>query len=290
MIQTETATPRTGTCPLCSHSGTMLPRFPEKEIVQCPKCDLVYYARVAQHAAHELYDETYFQNGEYIDYVADKALAQRNFSHRIRELRKLKPSGKLLEIGCAYGFFLEMAKEHWDARGIDVTAEGTRYAREKLGLDARQGDFLEQPDEPGAYDLICMWDTIEHLAEPFRYIEKASKWLKPGGLLVMTTGNIGSAMARMRGEKWRLIHPPTHLYYFTPQTLGKACERAGLRVHGVSHPGYTRSSRSMLKAVFDKPGSSLRFVYPLFSMGGKLDLPVYLNLFDIMMLTARKPA
>ena len=59
---------------------------------------------------------------------------------------------------------------------------------------------------------MCLWDTIEHLAEPEAYLEKIAKSLPVGGWLFLTTGDIGSPMARARGSRWRMIHPPTHLY------------------------------------------------------------------------------
>jgi SAM-dependent methyltransferase len=266
----------------------MQPWYADRGIVRCPGCELIFFPAHSVDT-HQLYTEKYFRGGEYLDYVEDKQVIQENFQKRIDELKRLKPAGRLLEIGCAYGFFLDLARKHWDVKGVDISPEGIRHARETLGLDVEQSDFLAMPDQPESYDIICMWDTIEHLPQPVRLIEKASRWLKPGGLLVMTTGDIGSWVARFRKEKWRQIHPPTHLYYFSADTLTKAIEQASLRPRSVSYVGYTRRFKAMAYGIFCL-GMRVPFLYRLLTLGGRLDFPIYLNLRDIMMLVAEKPS
>jgi SAM-dependent methyltransferase len=170
-----------------------------------------------------------------------------------------------------------------------VSGDAVRHAREALGLDAIQADFLDMPDETAAYDLICLWDTIEHLSHPVRVIQKAARWLKPGGALAMTTGNIDSAVSRLRKERWRQIHPPTHLYYFSPETLGRAVEDAGLRVRQVSSFGYSRSFRGMAYGLFALGNKPHRWLYELLTARGRIDFGIYLNLYDIFRMTAVKP-
>jgi 2-polyprenyl-3-methyl-5-hydroxy-6-metoxy-1,4-benzoquinol methylase len=274
-------------CELCGYAGEMQPFYPAKGIMRCPKCDLVFYDGKVDPRA--LYTKDYFTGEEYHNYLADKPIIQRNFRARIKDLLKRKPSGRLLELGCAYGFFLELAKDHWDAVGMDIAEDATEYARSKLGVNAITADFLSVPDQPETYDIICMWDTIEHLPRPVRFVEKAARWLKPGGILVMTTGDIGSKMARKRGENWRQIHPPTHTFYFSADTLGKASRQAGLEVVDVQHVGYSRSYASMVHGVLGLKQRKTSFLYNVFTLGGVLDFPIYLNLYDIVMVTARKP-
>ena len=96
------------------------------------------------------------------------------------------------EIGCAHGFFLEMARNTFlSVEGIDISDDAIAYARHHLGLEARSADFLThqfavQPD------LICLWDTVEHLSRPDLYLQKMADSLSPGGLLALTTGDLDS--------------------------------------------------------------------------------------------------
>jgi SAM-dependent methyltransferase len=275
-------------CELCGRGGPKSELYPGQSIVRCPGCGLISYDAAV--APAELYGKDYFAGGEYLDYLGDRRIIQRNFAGRIRELRRLAPRGRLLEIGSAYGFFLDLARRHWRVKGFDISAEAVAHTRDVLRLEAFEaGDFLDLPDELERYDVICLWDTIEHLPRPVRHIEKAARWLKPGGILAMTTGDAGSALARLRGERWRQIHPPTHLYYFSTATLSEAVARAGLEVCLRSHVGYWRSAKAMLYGVLMLGRRRFPRLYALATMGGRLDFPVYLNLYDILLLIARKP-
>ena len=265
----------------------MLPFYSSHGIVKCSVCGLVFFDDIAM--PEELYTESYFTGGEYLDYVADKAIIQRNFRRHLPALLRLAPHGDLFELGSAYGFFLDLARRHWTVRGVEIAPAAARHAREALGLDVRCADFLDLPDEPGRYDLACMWDTIEHLTHPVRTLEKLSRWLRPGGHLIVTTGDIGSWMARVRKSRWRLIHPPTHLYYFSSGTLRRAATSAGLTVRRLSHVGYSRSSRAMLHGMLMLGQPTHPGLYRLLTLGGAINIPVYLNFFDIMMMVAQKP-
>ena len=275
-------------CELCGHTGPMIPFYASHGIVKCPDCGLVFFEQTM--APEELYTEGYFSGGEYMDYVADKAITQRNFRRRIPELLRLAPGGELLEIGSAYGFFLELASRHWTVHGVEIVPEGVEHARNILRLDVRRSDFLDLSDERDRYDIVCMWDTIEHLMRPVCYLEKVGRWLKPGGHLVVTTGDIDSWMSRLRGSRWRLIHPPTHMYYFSPTTLSRAATQAGLEVRRITHVGYSRSSKAMLYGLLMLGKRKHSFLYRILTVGGRLDLPVYLNLYDIVLMTAQKPS
>ena len=265
----------------------MVALYPDLGIMRCPECELVFYAGPTPEDG--LYGKEYFAGGEYLNYEADQKILQRNFRAQIARLQELAPAGRLLEIGSAYGFFLDLARSHWNVLGIDVSEEGVRHAREVFGLSVVLGDFLDAPEQPASFDLICLWDTIEHLPRPARTIEKASRWLKRGGSLVITTGDIGSLVARWRRSRWRQIHPPTHLFYFSRKTLSRAVEQAGLEVRSVTSVGYWRSLRSMLYGVFALGGKKTASIYRLITAGGRLDVPVYLNLYDIFRMVATKP-
>jgi SAM-dependent methyltransferase len=265
----------------------MRPVYPSRAIARCPACDLVFYTGTA--VPEDVYTREYFAGGEYADYLAAKRITQHNFRRRIADIVRIAPSGELLEIGSAYGFFLELAHRRWVARGVEIAADAVAHARDHLGLAVAHGDFLTLPEEPGRYDVVCMWDTIEHLMHPVRYLEKIGRCLKPGGHLFVTTGNIRSLVSRLRGARWRLIHPPTHMFYFSPATIRLAAARAGLRVCQIRSVGYSRSSRAMLHEMLMRGEQKSPRLYRFLTLGETLDVPVYLNLFDIMLVIAEKP-
>ena len=236
-----------------------------------------------------LYGRNYFHGGEYLDYAREKESLRANFHKRMRVLESLAGplAGKaILEIGSAYGFFLELAQEYgMHAQGLDIATDAVCQARESLGVRANEGDYLAVRTEQ--VDIVAMWDTVEHLSRPDRYIEKAALDLRAGGLLAITTGDIGSVNARLRGRRWRMIHPPTHLHYFSLSTLTRLLSQHGFEVVHSSHPGVSRRLHSILHGIFAKRADASRSYRALKSLLPNIVLTA--NLFDIMFVVARKP-
>ena len=279
------------TCPLCGSNSNLQQQWGSR-LIRCPECRLVYVDQLPSlDELKHMYAEDFFKgDASYADYVGEKASLQHNFQARIRALKALQPSGKLYEAGCAHGFFLELARKYWDVRGSDISAEAIAYARDVLKLDVVVGDFETNPPEPSAYDVVVMWDTIEHLYDPFLALAKSAAALKPGGILGLTTGDIDRLLPQVQRRSWRLIHP-THLYYFSAQSITRALHAAGLEVISIEYVGNARTLRQMAQILtFGQTRKSwrhdlLRQIERLPFMG--LYIPV--NLFDIMFVIARKP-
>ena len=235
-----------------------------------------------------LYGRDYFHGAEYFNYAEERESLRINFGRRLDEIERLAGSQRgrhALDIGCAYGFFVELAAERGlRASGIDVSSEAVKHARDVLGVHATAGDYLAEPGGP--YDLVTIFDAIEHLRSPHLFIAKVAGELAAGGLLALTTGDIGSLNARMRGQRWRMIHPPTHLHYFSVSTLTRLLERNGLAVVHASHPGVSRNLHSISHLVLARKLGWTRLDEAV--QRWLPDVPVTLNLGDIMFLVARK--
>ncbi len=204
-------------CEVCTNEGQES-IFSKKgyEFLRCLRCGHIsVQLDISDAELVRMYESCFFSEGAYADYVKDKEVLQKNFSRFIAILRQYSPGGLLFEVGCAYGFFLELARQHWQVGGVDINRISTSFARERLGLDVMYGNLLDLPIKDETYDVVAMWDTIEHLRNPADYVSKISMILKPGGILALTTGDVGSLVARVRGRQWRLYHPPFHLHYFS---------------------------------------------------------------------------
>ena len=261
-------------------------------LLRCRGCTLVFAdTRLSDAELLDLYGRQYFFGEEYGDYLADRAVHEKNSRRRLAALEKfLDPSrrGSLLEIGSAYGFFLDAARERFDTvTGIDVSREAVEFARGELALDAVEGEFLDHDFGGRTFDAVCLWDTIEHLRHPDRYIEKIAAAAKPGSLLALTTGDVDSWNARWRKGKWRLIHPPTHLFYFSRRTISAMLEKHGYEVLSSRHRGVSRSADNILWSVAVK---NRRFpgLHRALKKAGLLRWSVSINLFDIVCVIARK--
>jgi SAM-dependent methyltransferase len=218
-------------------------------LLRCRNCQFVTARLDGPVNARGLYEGDYFKGEEYLDYQADEFFFKRNFEKRLRQLLQRRSNGRLLEIGAAYGFFLDLARKYFDVVGFEVNAEAVAYAREKFRVDIRTDDFLKASaaDVGGGVDVTVMWDVIEHLERPDEFISHIRELSNPGALLYITTGDIGSGVARWRGRKWRMIHPPSHLHYFDRGTIQKLLVRHGFEVLDLRSVGV---SRSLLQVIY----------------------------------------
>lgn len=275
-------------CIVCGNTANK-PFF--EGIVQCTGCDYVFAdLRMSDEELFSLYTEQYFRGEEYRDYAAEKEMTQKNFQLRYKTLQRHMDKNRhksLFEIGCAYGFFLDLVRDDFETvAGIDVTDEGIRYGREELGLNVQRGDFLDY-EVKERIDVACMWDTIEHLRSPHLYLEKVSQNMDSGGVVAITTGDIASIPAKLRGDKWRLIHPPTHAHYFSQATMSRMLGNYGFKVEYHRHCGFYRSTESMAYSILvlrkQRPA-----LFEKLKKTGLLKFDIYLNFYDIMYTIARK--
>lgn len=276
-------------CIVCHHLDVK-PKY--SGLVQCNNCRHIFSdVNVDDKEIFDLYKNSYFFGEEYKDYLADKTVIQKNFKLRLKTLEKfLDPQRhqNLLEIGCAFGFFLEMVRSRFNTvLGIDISDEGIAYSKKELGLNAVRDDFLKHDFHHDKFDVICLWDTIEHLKSPQLYLEKASRLMDKGGLIAITTGDIGSLNARMKKDKWRLIHPPTHIHYFSKKTLGKILDHYGFDVIYNRPCGFYRSVDLAAHRLLVLNNLAPK-LYDFFKKIRLTQVVFYLNLYDIRYVIARK--
>lgn len=235
-----------------------------------------------------LYNEDYFTGDEYADYLRDRKTLERNFSARLKEVRCFHSGGALIEIGCAYGYFLKLASSHFSVRGFDIAEPALEHAQKVLGLPVENIDFLDARLDQKIANVIVMWDTIEHLIRPDLIIRKASQVLKDGGSLFLTTGDIGSLFARLRGKNWRLIHPPTHLHYFNKDTIRRLLDDAGFETITIKYVPVWRSLRQILYSLFALGKNEIPYFYHRIENTRIAEIALPLNTMDIMLVVGRK--
>jgi 2-polyprenyl-3-methyl-5-hydroxy-6-metoxy-1,4-benzoquinol methylase len=245
---------------------------------------------LSEEQLRQLYTAGYFAGNEYRDYVADRSVIEKQFRLRLRRLLQFVPDpGKknLFEIGCAHGFFLEVSRKTFrSVGGIDISEDAIAYARRNLDVEAQSSEFLTHQFVVPP-DLICLWDTIEHLSRPDLYVQKIAASLPRRGLLALTTGDLDSWLARIRGRKWRQIHPPTHLQYFSRKTLVRLLRRHGFEIRAIGSEGMYRSVDTMAYIVLCLK-HPLTGLYSCLKSAHLLNWELYLNLGDILFVVAEK--
>jgi hypothetical protein len=132
-----------------------------------------------------------------------------------------------------------------------------------------------------------MWDTIEHLRRPDLYVEKIASLTESGALLAVTTGDVQSLVARLRGPNWRMIIPPVHLHYFSQDTLARLLNNYGFEVIYDRYCGYYRSMSNVAYIILTQHRDQRR-LFNWLQKSHLLNWGFYLNVYDIMYVIARK--
>lgn len=232
------------------------------------------------------YNEGYFNGDVYPDYKGSQDTLRREFRSQANFLKSILPNGgKLLEVGCAYGFFLQETKAHFVVYGFEMAQAAVDFCHQSGLPNVQQGavsqDYL---DQHGPFDAIVMLDTIEHIEDVRGTATMLAKHLTPGGVFLVTTGDWDSGPAKRTGLNWRLLTPPLHLWFFTPKGLTAMFADMGLRCEHFSRPWKLVPLELVLTQAAYMLGINWRWKLPsVFS-----NLPTPSNMFDAMRLVFRK--
>jgi SAM-dependent methyltransferase len=212
------------------------------EIVRCVGCGLGTVVPLpTREQLADFYANAYYQpdpdsdtqSGYHSDYLELEAGLKRTYRRFLRQIVRRSPGrrfDRVLDVGCAYGFFLDTVEECYapsELVGIDISPEAREQAARK-GRTFHAG-FVEDVELPDAhFDLVFMGDALEHVHDPQRVADKLVRVLAPGGTLLLTTVDFGSWLARLLGVRWRLLTPPEHLYFWTRRSVERLFADRGL--------------------------------------------------------------
>lgn len=202
-------------------------------LTRCRRCGLIYLnPRPNQVEMGEYYPAHYepYTHDELTSTWYGRLLYRVAIAKRCRIASQSEKPGRLLDIGCGDGdFLLGMRQRGWDVHGLDPSAVAVSLAREK-GLEVFQGELLDADYPETSFDLITMWDVLEHLHDPGAQLVQVARLLKPGGRFVVTLPNPHSIDFRVFGSAWTGLDIPRHLYVFRRPALFELFRRAGLEV------------------------------------------------------------
>ena len=266
----------------CTHSGYGR----HHTIVECRQCGLVYTnPRADSHDIADTYEAV--QDPLYVEEREGRVLT---FRHHLQPLERVvgSPEGRpLLDVGCHIGVFVEIAaRRGWEAWGVEPSLWAVERAQAN-GLHVVQGTTATADLPTGYFDVVTLWDVIEHLADPRGELERVHRLLKPGGVVVVHTIDIDSLLARLMGARWPWLME-MHVYYFSRRTLRMMLQQCGFEVIS-DRPqgrylrlGYLANRIGALMPVVGRPAEWL--VTKL----GLRGLAVPVNLGDLFTAYARK--
>ena len=207
-------------------------------IARCPSCTLVQVdADLERRELEQIYDEDYFRGGVYDDYIGEREVRVGAAAEATKSLATMVPRGRLLDVGCGAGFFLEAASRVYDGTGVELSAFASEYARRELGLRVITGDVVDGALPGEHFDVITLWNTIEHMNDPLEALKAVARLSRPGSLLVLSTGDVRGPLARSNLRGWNLMSPPYHLFFFSPRTIELLLAKTGFQLRRVVYDG-----------------------------------------------------
>ncbi|MCA8973492.1 MAG: class I SAM-dependent methyltransferase [Planctomycetes bacterium] len=230
-------------CQLCGSDRRSL-KFAEPpfEVVTCSDCGLVYVTpRLTGQALLDIYDEGYWKSQNpkvrgYADYASESALYLKTFHKRMALVRRwVAPGSRVLDVGCAAGYFLRVMRDcGHDVHGVELSEAIAKEAVTALGAERIHIGTLDDAVtamnyEPASFDLVSLWDVIEHVPDPQSVLRRIRELLKPGARLLLETQNVTSRWARVLGRRWHHYKHHEHLFHFTPDTIRRLLHDCGFR-------------------------------------------------------------
>jgi len=233
-------------CPICNSSQAKLflackDNTVSREtfkIVECIGCGFRY----TNPRPEEDKLGAYYQSEDYVSHSnTNKGLINSAYQmvrkytllKKLQLVSKFYKTGKMLDIGCGTGEFLNTFKDaKWETLGVEPNADVRKMAKEKYGLDVREESELK--NLPGAgFDVITMWHVLEHVPRLNDRIEDLKRLIKPNGLIVIAVPNCTSLDAKIYKENWAAYDVPRHLYHFSPKDIETVFKNHDLKVFNV---------------------------------------------------------
>jgi 2-polyprenyl-3-methyl-5-hydroxy-6-metoxy-1,4-benzoquinol methylase len=254
-------------CPVCNspQAGKVLARAclvarQDHDLTECPGCGVVRFDPLPTNDELEQ-----FYSASYYDFPQSREEGHgRAFARR---LKNIKAGGRLLDVGCATGFFIRGIKESsdWEVSGVEFGASAAKYARETLGLEVRNCS-LEEAKYPGGYfDYIRINNVLEHVGDPLSLLWECRRIIAPGGRLSLAVPN-GSNDSRELTDFFREegVAPRSkngHIYFFPARTLKMMFQKSGFEPvanktgsikRGLRNAGYLPRKKAWKKDYYPK--------------------------------------
>jgi 2-polyprenyl-3-methyl-5-hydroxy-6-metoxy-1,4-benzoquinol methylase len=229
-------------CDLCGEDRA-IPLLVENgfTVCRCAGCSLVYVNPQPRRELGE--DVEHFHDGD-DEAERNRASGEQVYDQGLDMIEGHVPGkGRLLDVGCGFGFFLERAaRRGWQVHGVDVSRVTVDYARTRLGLNTvERGDLFQARYPDAHFQAVCMWNCLEHLPRPQETLREVGRILSAGGVVLTRVPNIDFSrriwslrpLMRLAGiHEWSYLctPPPQHLFGFTPRTLRMMLARTGFDV------------------------------------------------------------
>lgn len=246
-------------CALCGENNfDLLYPLNGFKVVRCKQCGLVTTSLpISRTDLEKMYGSPYYEERrEYYfeNCVTNRTIAEENssvqdFRRGLLLIEKYKSGGTLLDVGCGLGVFLALAREHgWETCGIDISSYATSYARQSFGLEVHTGGLHDAQFPHKKFDVITLWDVLEHFPDPAEQLREIHRVLKDDGIIFLNTPNEAGLLRVLARFIFRLssgkidypvrkLYHQYHICYFTPQTFITLLDKTGFELKYIERKG-----------------------------------------------------
>jgi SAM-dependent methyltransferase len=249
------------------------------------------YPQPSKEELGKLYSAAYFSRGNKYAAALDPKHDPNwlNDQSKVELVKRWCASGTLLDVGCALGGFLAVAQEHgFEVEGVEIAEYAAEQARARLHIKVANSDIYSAELAPESYDVITMWDVIEHLTDPNLALEKILRALRPKGYVAFSTGDVLSTWARLTGKRWQLLTPPQHLYFFSQRSISGLLKRHNFSVKEIHYQRKWVTAAFVLFKAQESFGSIIKPLSTAVRWSGLQNAKININLGDIMTVVAQK--
>ena len=241
-------------CCVCHREGRPIYDLDPFGVVRCQRCTLVFVSpRLRPEALQRLYGDPTYHSGMYDGSRGAMFLQRRWTAGRLElaigELGRPADGVRLLEIGSGRGMFLAAARTAgFHVTGVELSEDASAHARKRYGVTVHTSQLDAAPLE-GRFDVVCAWDTIEHVPDPVAFWAAVRGLVADDGVVLFSTPYISSVPARLLRARWWTLKPTEHIWQFTPRTHRTVAEQADMTVTKTVRSPLTRANFARLDSL-----------------------------------------
>ncbi|MDI6804613.1 MAG: class I SAM-dependent methyltransferase [Bacteroidota bacterium] len=229
------------------------------KIIECNTCGVGQTLPLPDFAElNQYYPHIYYPRGSASEKYYRKHI-ERFQIDKLKKIQAYSQTGKLLDIGCGVGYFIRTALNRgYTAEGVEFSEVAAAIGREQWNLQIVSGDFLSNQFVPESFDIVTLWQVLEHLRQPREVLLKVHSLLKPGGLLVIAVPNFASIQAKLFRNRWYHLDVPRHLFHYSPESLVKILDTYNFHVDKIDHHSAEHNYAGILGSIMriSPPGES----------------------------------
>ena len=281
--------------------------FGKWKITECKDCHLMYLTPFPTvEELSKIYNEEYYLNKNfydvqennlygYTDYITERFTKQLHYRDIVAEIKRFLPKDKemrtrLLEVGCGLGFFLDVASDYsFDVTGIEFNEHAIEFIKKKYAFEVRSGELVKGMFEDTTFDVVAMFDVIEHLRNAFTTLEIIHDILSPEGIFVLTTMDSRSLVSRLLGKRLEdFRRTREHLLFFSRETITNILANYGLKVIKIKSNPHTFEIGILLERLSIYNRFIFKTIKHLCDLLKLSKITIHINLGTKMIVYARK--